>query len=186
MSPLLCSFPKDFVGDLWFLGPTALQGVPLHGGCVDGSRVMCELPPSPLRPNLWVYLKGFLFVLRVFGFFFVSLRWGPWYRFSISSQMDSVTFHALTDVEMEEQKRGRFFDKVIKLKTELFRCCCFSTVCSRPKVGHSPREKRKVPLGFLNCPKPPPQNSEPLGPMHSCNVISPGGRCQGKRHPFDG
>lgn len=47
----------------------------------------------------------------------------------------------------------------------------FLTVCSCPKVGHSQGEEEGS-TWFLKSPKAPAQNSEPLDPMNSCNIIS--------------
>ena len=66
-------------------------------------------------------------------------------------------------MEERNRKKKKDFYKVIKFKTELFKCCCFylSVLVQKWDI---PREKRKVPLGSLNRQKPPPRNQHPLPP----------------------
>lgn len=132
--------------------PTALQGVTLHGGWVDGSCVMCKPP----RPNEGLF-KGFCLS---FGFF-VSLCFGTVSPFTAKS----VSWcWKLTDVIWRKgpEKRKDFY-KVIKFKTELFKCCCFYLFVLVWKWD-IPREKRKVPLGSLNRQKPQPRIQNPSTP----------------------
>lgn len=62
----------------------------------------------------------------------------------------------------KEQKKKKFY-KIIKFKTELFKCCCFylSVLVWKWDI---PREKRNVPPGSLNRQKPQPRIQNPSTP----------------------
>lgn len=61
----------------------------------------------------------------------------------------------------------------------------FLPVCSCLKVEHSQGEEEGS-TWFLKSPKALAQNSEPLYPMNSCNIISQLVDAKAKRHPFNG
>lgn len=89
----------------------------------------------------------------------------------------------------EKKRKKKDFYKVIKLKTELFKCCC-SYLSVLVRKWDVPREKRKVPLGFLCCQKPHPRIQHPLPAPHpapnSRNIISRLVDAKAERHSFNG
>ena len=121
-----------------------------------GVELMVLVICKPPRPNLRVYL----------GFSVCPL--GFWFRFGLGTVSPFIAKSVLWCLKLllmsnggkEQKKKKKDFYKVIKFKTELFKCLLFLPVCSCPKVGHSQGEEEGS-TWFLKSPKAPVQNSTP-------------------------
>lgn len=122
-----------------------------------GVELMVLVICKPPRPNLRVYL-GFSVCPLGFRFPFGLGTVSP---FIAKSVLWCLKLLLMSNGGKEQKKKKNFFYKVIKFKTELFKCCCFylSVLVQKWDI---PRVKRKGPLGSLNRQKPQPRIQHPL------------------------
>ena len=121
-----------------------------------GVELMVLVICKPPRPNLRVYL-GFSVCPLGFRFPFGLGTVSPFIAKSVLWCLKLL----LMSNGGKEQKKKNFFYKVIKFKTELFKCCCFY-LSVLVRKWNIPRVKRKGPLGSLNRQKPQPRIQHPL------------------------